>query len=191
MDGRADRQERVTQLEQQMQAASAALEFERAGRIKAQLDQVPLFEDARVGPLRSVADFNYVVLQPGRRKGCVRAFVVTPGRIHFAGEMQKRDRAAQLAYLAALSNALFAADAQAPDEDEQSLATPEMKLIGWHLHAGREEGVFVHAGEAAVNADQLDEAVEQVLALRERKAQGQADVQGEAQSASTVADEAS
>ncbi|MEX2673436.1 MAG: hypothetical protein WD294_15155, partial [Phycisphaeraceae bacterium] len=151
-----DRQPRVQQITQAIKAASAELNFELAATLKAQLDHVEHFASPSMAHFAPASAFNYVVLQSGRRKHCVRAFVVTPARIHFAGEMQKRQRAQQMAYLVDLADHYFEADASA------ELAPAEVGLVAWHMQSARRAGAFLHCPEGHVDQSTLATAIASV-----------------------------
>lgn len=149
-----DRQVHADRIAQRIREASAELNFELAARLKVQLDHVRSFDHEGLARLAPASQFNYVVLQRGRRKHHHRAFIVTPRRIHFAGEMVKRQRDAQIAYLADLAERVFAADADA------EVAPAEMGLVAFHLLGSREEGTFLHCPAGHVDREALAAAAE-------------------------------
>jgi len=147
-------------LEADMQAAAQELAFERAAECKAKLDRATelLEDDAEDGMIRPLYRLRYLLLQPGRRTGCPRAFVILPGRIVFLGEVQRRDRAAQLEWLVEQAREML----RAPMAPLDRPASERIGLIAWHrLRPDRDPGVWL-APDAVTGVDGIEAAIERI-----------------------------
>ncbi len=130
----------VAGFEQQMRRAADGLRFELAGALKAKLDRAAVFRGEALAQWRSCDALRFACLQRGSRKGAARVFVVTPGRIAFAGEVQPKQIEPQLDWLAQrLPRWLDDAPLRLDAAGQQRLG-----LVAWHLLRGdRQPGVYI------------------------------------------------
>lgn len=145
-------------IEQQMTEAADALAFERANRFKSMLDRARVIDIPAMAFLAPLERFGYLSLQPGQRKGRARAFVVTPGRITFMGEILPKQRDEQLQWLVDQASRIAAQ----PRPELGDAALERMALVGWHLFRGdRDPGVFLSIDQELTPAIVAD-AVERI-----------------------------
>lgn len=153
------RQPLVDQWTEQMKQASAALAFEQAARCKAMIEQARKADAPAYAFVQPVERFGYLVLQPGRGSRQVRAFVVHPNRITFLGELLRRDREAQIHWLAQAAADLL-------DVPVQPLSQPQaqrMNLVAWHLiNTSDKPGSDFVPTDAAGDVDQLTRRIERI-----------------------------
>lgn len=149
-----------------MKAAAAELSFERAGAIKAELDRAAALEHDDLRCVGALPDMRRLVLMPGRRKGCVRAFAAIPGRLTFLGEMQRRQRPAQATWLATQAHAWL--DTPMPKLD--TAAIERLELVAWHMLRpdDQREGAFLARDDATCPEAILD-TVERIAGPARRK----------------------
>lgn len=148
----------TNELERDMRKASKDLAFELAGKLKDKRQRCGVFFGQSMAHCRAVERFGRLLVERGRGTTRARFFVVTAGRIGFAGELQKRDADLQLEWLAERVPAWL-------DQPPATLDQPEaerLDLVCWHLHrSDRESGVWLD-GEQAASVDTLRRAVAQV-----------------------------
>ena len=142
-----------------MREAARGLDFESAARIKSKLEQASALEAEALAMAGPIERFRRLALMPGRRRGCVRAFAVLPGRIAFLGECQKRSRERQLAWLAGQAGWWL----ETMSAGAGPAAEERLELAAWHLMrpTDQREGRFL-APEEASDVERLGEAVEAV-----------------------------
>lgn len=71
----------IRQQQEQMRRAAAELQFERAARIKALIDQLAQLGQGPFRHVRRLEDFRFLCLQRGPRAKTAKAFLVTPGQV--------------------------------------------------------------------------------------------------------------
>ncbi|MBS3733413.1 MAG: UvrB/UvrC motif-containing protein [Phycisphaerae bacterium] len=75
------REDIAAELRRRMQAASDALDFERAAALKARLDRLSVLNEADFHHVRPAERFQFVLIQPGGGRRRLRPFLVDGGRI--------------------------------------------------------------------------------------------------------------
>jgi len=89
----------IDEAKRRMAAASAALDFESAGRIKERIEEAAGLTGETFAALRPMPDHRYLLIAPGSRKHHARAFLARPDGVAFLGEIVKRDRDRQIDWL--------------------------------------------------------------------------------------------
>jgi hypothetical protein len=131
------------QATQRMKQAAAALKFEEAARIKAQLDAAALFDSPAAAMLRPLSDFDYLSFQPGPRKNLIRPFRIQPGIITQWPDLPVKHL---VGHLSALITAL--ADRPPVQTSGGVVHHDLLALASWHLLGGpREQGLFIHRSD--------------------------------------------
>ena len=130
----------VAEVEARMAAAAASLAFEEAQRFKSMLERAGAMDGPGLAHVAALERFKFLCLQRGQRKGRPRAFVITPGRIRFLGEMLVKQMDQQIDWL--LGQVGRIAGEALPRLDRA--ACERMALVSWHLFRGeREAGEFL------------------------------------------------
>ncbi|MBI1371903.1 MAG: hypothetical protein GC159_03970 [Phycisphaera sp.] len=150
-----------------MHAAAKDLAFEQAGRIKRQIDRAGGAASLIRGGVPTLAHMRYVSIQPGDRKGRVRAFAIVPGRVAYLGQIDRKQRDDAIARLVDASAKLTD---EPIDVDTDDLAAVErIGLVGWHLADDRrEQGVYLPAAD--VDAESLADAIAAVATSKSQVA---------------------
>ncbi len=135
-----DRSQAIESLEQQMSSASERLEFETAGRCKAKLQLAGRLDGPAFELWQSLDRMRWVTVQAGSRRGAARVFVITPGSIGFAGEIQPKRSDEQIDWLIERLPAWL----EKPAEPIRGKAIERLGLVCWHLLRGqRRKGVWL------------------------------------------------
>jgi len=139
-----------------MRTLAEGLQFEQAERLRQRIERAEhLLGGSPCVALTDLQAQRRLLLQRGRGKHTARAFAVTPGRIDFLGQIQRRDRARQLTWLAGCLDAALDAPAVLDDAGLDLLS-----FAGWYrLRAERDPGIWLTATQAK-NPAQLNEAID-------------------------------
>lgn len=141
----------LTDAERRMAEASGKLAFERAARIKSQIEQASRLVDSKYGAFAPMAEHRYLLVLPGTRKHHARLFVGRPDGVTFLGEIVKRHREDQVAWLSERVEPMLA----------QPLGTPraDAGLLSWYLLRGEKEtGIWLPY--PSIGPDQITSAIE-------------------------------
>ena len=145
-----------------MKEAARLQRFEEASRYKRQIERVKAADCGPLSRLAPLSQMRWLTLQRGPRAGSVRAFLLEPGAITFAGQIDPRNCQELLPELARR-----AAQSMEAPVSLGPAAAERTGLAAWHLlHADREPGVYLHASEVQ-ELEQLTRAFEQVAHPKE------------------------
>jgi excinuclease UvrABC nuclease subunit len=134
--------------ERQMRQAADALQFERAARIKARIDQLSHLGRGPFRHARPLEDFAFVSLQPGPRQPTARLFLITPGQIEQLATLLDEP-----ARWTDLLRVILGRAAESSRQSVASQAAERISLVAWHLFAPKQtHGVFLRLGAIAENS---------------------------------------
>lgn len=144
-----------------MEQAAQGRQFEAAGKIKAYIEELERLGKGAYEHVRPLGRFIYVAIEPGRRAGTARVFLIRGGRIEeICGLI-----GVPTATAAAMMQVLGREDAAAPDAQ----SVERMAMVTHHLYAGRRSrGVILHIEQ--VNERSLKAAWRHIL--RQPEAEG-------------------
>ena len=150
-----DRRAARRRLEESMQAAAAELAFERAGRIKARLDRLAELDAPCFEPVRTLSEFRFVVVQPGRGRRQAEAFLVDRGTVADGGTLRWPADKRQLAALVTRMRRFAAA------EHPQGLGERwRMGLVATYVVSSRRRRGLIVRWRESLTAGELAEAIE-------------------------------
>ncbi|HWB54452.1 MAG TPA: UvrB/UvrC motif-containing protein [Tepidisphaeraceae bacterium] len=123
---------------QQMQRASADLNFERAAKIKSHIERINRLHAGQYSLLRSISDFSFVSLQRGPRAKCAKLFLITPTMI---------DEPLCICYSpnnwAEIFNFLSHRKNSASSSALDQAAAERLAIVASHLFMPKKQGVFL------------------------------------------------
>lgn len=146
--------------EAEMKTAASELAFERAALIKSKLEHARALGESPFDKVTTLNQLRWLLLEAGRTKQCLRAFVLHPRGIVFLGEMQRRDRPAQVHWLSARCRKLLDEPAGRIDAHQAQ----NLNLACWHLLRDDRAWDRVIELRKAADPQKLTQRVEQVLA---------------------------
>jgi len=152
-------------MEMQMRSAAAALEFERAARIKAKLERAALLAQPPYRFLGALAQCSFLALQPGQGRPYVEPYFIHGGTIEAAPAVHKKA-------LPAATAEWFTRCAQLRDQPVQPPLSPQhtrhIGLLVHHLLRGPDDaGLYLPLHTIADSQTILTAA--QTLLARRRK----------------------
>lgn len=165
-----NRQGYLDQLRQEMKQAAAALQFERAGALKARLGRLDELNHADYAYLGPLDDFRFILVQrgPGRRKA--RIFLADRGLVQPAGDLDYPLQRPQIEAL--LKKMAKLAAHRDPQRIEGDLAAWRMGLLAHYLFTSPDRrGVVLRWSDSLQPADveqAVDEAAHELHLSRKR-----------------------
>ncbi len=149
-------------LKRRMKEAADAKAFEVAVEIKNQLENLKSRLSPAALKVGALADFNYLVIQKGNRKGSARCYFVRSGVLEPLGQLQPERLALQIPYL--LKQIEHFPEPGTLDSSEGSPADGErVNLAAWHLLLENEgkRGVF-HPLSLSLDEEMITGYIEQL-----------------------------
>ncbi len=148
----------IGRLDEQMHAASAALDFETAARVKARIDVAARLDRPELRWCRPLDEVRWLCVQRGARKHAARLFLIRGGAIRLLGQLQRRERDAQVRWVAEHLPTLLDQPATPVDR----AGAERLGLVAWHMIRGDREPVVWLELNRPLDPATLADAVEAV-----------------------------
>lgn len=155
------------QVESQMKAAAAKLDFEAAGRIKNKLQRGALVTTEPFAHMRELRQFQYLSLQPGKGKPWIEPLIISGSDIRALDPIQKKN-------LPTAAEALLAECQKAAQQPVTQADAEVIGLLSRHLARGEDDaGVYrplseIHTVEDILRAAEALAAKKNVRPMPDR-----------------------